>query len=326
MTSDRRLPFELAELQVFLAVCETKTMVKAARLHGLTQPAVSHVILDMERRLGVQLFDRSIRPIGLTPAGIILYEHASALMTEARHIETLLQRSQRGQLPILRVGLVDSMNRVLSVALLSTLSKAAVQVVVQTGLVAAHTSALLTRQLDLVVGVDGQAEARELTEIAGLERRRLVEEPYVILTPRAATPPDLATLARESPLIRYSARSRTGSDIERYLTSIGVNAARGVQFDAPFGVTASVVARMGWAITTPLCIMESAIPIDGCSVFPLPPPGFKRSLIMVSRAKELGSIPRDAAATATSLLRQRCKEGLKDLPPWVLAAMSFSAR
>jgi DNA-binding transcriptional LysR family regulator len=318
----KRLPFELAELQVFLAVCETRTMVKAAQLLGITQPAVSNVILDIEQRLAIQLFDRSIRPIALTPAGTILYEHATTLMTEARHAETLLQRSQRGQLPIVRVGLVDSVSRLLSVPLVSALLKSSVQVVVQTGLATAHASALLTRQLDLLIGVDEQTGANDLAEVAGLERRTVVREPYLLLTPAGAGV-DLTTLTHERPLIRYNLRSQTGHEIERYLTRLGLNPARGVQFDKPFGVTASVAAGLGWAITTPLCLLQAQVPVDSCVISPLPQPGLTRSLIVVNRPKELGAIPREAANAAVDVIREQCQRHLRAFPSWVLAAMSF---
>src|SRR5688572_22039461 len=128
--SGERLPFDLASLQVFLTICDTKTMASAARLLGLTQPAVSQVILDMERKLGTQLFDRSIRPIALTQAGIILQQRARALVTEARQIIPLLQRTRRGYLPVLRVGMVDSVTRSLADIVLRVLSPAADQLIV----------------------------------------------------------------------------------------------------------------------------------------------------------------------------------------------------
>lgn len=323
--ASKRLPFELAELQVFLAVCETRTMVKAAQLLGISQPAVSNVILDIEQRLGMQLFDRSIRPIALTPAGTILYEHATVLMTEARHAETLLQRSQRGQLPIVRVGLVDSVSRMLSVPLVSALLKSSAQVVVQTGWTTAHASALLTRQLDLLIGVDDQTGVNGLTEVAGLERRMVVREPYVLLTPGGAGA-DLPTLTHERPFIRYNLRSQTGHEIERYLTRLSLNPSRGVQFDEPFGVTASVAAGLGWAITTPLCLMHAQVPLDSCVISPLPQPGLTRSLVVVNRPKELGRIPREAASTVQRVIREQSQQHLRRLPSWVLASMNFGER
>lgn len=322
MMSSKPLPFDLPELQVFLAVCETRTMVKAAALLGLTQPAISHVILDMERRIGTALFDRSIRPIALTTTGTVLYEAAAGLLTEVRQIETRLQRSRCGQVPVLRVGLVHSLNRVLSVPLVSALAKSSVQIVVQMGLAAQHTDALLARELDILIGMD-EHEQSELGEVAGLERRTLVEESYVLVTPRGMARTELATLAREQPFIRFSARSRPANEIERYLQRAGLEPARGLQFDSPYGVVASVAAGLGWAIASPLCLMEAGTPLKSFDVHPLPRPGLKRSLIMVSRLRELGPIPREAAAVASAAIREQCQTMMKELPSWVVGEMHF---
>src|SRR5688572_2340429 len=186
----------------------------------------------MERRLGTQLFDRSIRPIALTPAGTILRERARSLVAEARQIIPLLQKSRRGYLPSLRVGLVDSVTRALSVTAVRVLSEAAEQITVLSGLALAHSSGLLTRQLDLLVGVD------DLTEVGGLERRLVVDEPYVLITRPDTGKPNLEMLVAEQPFIRYSARSTTGTQVERYLRGLGFEPPRGIEFDRPYGVSA----------------------------------------------------------------------------------------
>ena len=84
------LPFDLRALEIFLTVCEAGSMAAAARTLSLTQPAVSQSIADLEARTGTALFDRSVRPLALTPPGGILRQRASALMSEARQIGPLL--------------------------------------------------------------------------------------------------------------------------------------------------------------------------------------------------------------------------------------------
>ena len=53
---------DLRTLQAFVAVCETKSMTKAARVLGVTQSAVSQPIACLEREKRVPLFDRDFRP------------------------------------------------------------------------------------------------------------------------------------------------------------------------------------------------------------------------------------------------------------------------
>jgi DNA-binding transcriptional LysR family regulator len=319
-SDSQRLPFDLPSLQLFLAVCDTKTVSAAAALLGLTQPAVSQAIVDMERRLGTQLFDRSIRPIALTPAGTILRERARSLVAEARQIIPLLQKSRRGYLPSVRVGLVDSVTRALSVTVVKVLAEAAEQITVLSGLASVHSSALLTRQLDLLVGVD------DLTEVAGLERRLVVDEPFVLITRPGIERASLETLVNEQPFIRYSARSTTGAQVERYLRGLGLEPARGIEFDRPYGVSSAVASGLGWGITTPLCVIDADVPLQSIAVHPLPQSGLRRSLNVISRHKELGPAPRELCEAAISELQERCTQQLKQTHAWILKSMKFGQR
>ncbi|MEM7681791.1 MAG: LysR family transcriptional regulator [Planctomycetota bacterium] len=56
-------------LQLFLDVARLRSFSRAAEVHGVTQSAASQCVGQIERRLGVQLVDRSTRPLALTPAG-----------------------------------------------------------------------------------------------------------------------------------------------------------------------------------------------------------------------------------------------------------------
>ena len=104
------LPFDLRSLEIFLAVCEAGAMAAAARELGLTQPAVSLAIAELERKTGTSLFDRTVRPLALTLAGGLMRQRASALIADARQIAPLLRESKHGKVPLIRAGLVDFSN------------------------------------------------------------------------------------------------------------------------------------------------------------------------------------------------------------------------
>ena len=57
-------------LKVFMAVKSEQSFTKAARSLGISQPAVSQNIAELEKELGVALFSRSRGEVTLTPAGI----------------------------------------------------------------------------------------------------------------------------------------------------------------------------------------------------------------------------------------------------------------
>ncbi|MFM7045980.1 MAG: LysR family transcriptional regulator, partial [Ilumatobacteraceae bacterium] len=59
----------MAALRAFDAVARHLSFRTAASELRVTQSAVSHQIAELERRLGVELFDRSGRRVALTPQG-----------------------------------------------------------------------------------------------------------------------------------------------------------------------------------------------------------------------------------------------------------------
>ena len=107
-------PVEIRHLRYFLAVAEAGSFSRAADRLGISQPAISQQMRDLEAGLRVSLFQRRGKRILLTPAGLIFLEHARALL---RELENLLQELGRepgqvrgglhlGVVPILNVALV----------------------------------------------------------------------------------------------------------------------------------------------------------------------------------------------------------------------------
>lgn len=60
---------ELRELRLFLGIAESRSFSVCADRHGISQPALSRTIRQMEERLGTRLFDRDTRTVNLSPAG-----------------------------------------------------------------------------------------------------------------------------------------------------------------------------------------------------------------------------------------------------------------
>lgn len=314
-TRTNRLPFDLHALEAFLGVCDARSMALAATKLSLTQPAVSQAVADLEARMGVKLFDRSVRPLALTPAGEIMRQRASALVSEARQLATVIRHTAKGRLALIRAGLVDSLSRALTGPIASFLVNHADQVSVQSGLTATHAGALLTRNLDLFIGVD------DMSDIEGFDRHELVTEPYILVLPARQKIPrtvaDLAALAGKLPFIRYSARSKTGIEIERYLRRLNIDFPQGLEFDTPFGVSDMVARGKGFAISTPICIAEASLEKRDIRAAALPGPQLKRTLTLVSRRLELGTLPRELTKACKSSLESSTLAGLRQSLPWL---------
>ncbi|MFZ8904901.1 MAG: LysR family transcriptional regulator, partial [bacterium] len=92
------------EIRQFIAVVESKSINSASQRLNVSQPSVSKTLQNLEYELGVQLFERSIRGVNLTPEGEILYEHALKLLEEEGQalveIKRLKEIKNRNQITI----------------------------------------------------------------------------------------------------------------------------------------------------------------------------------------------------------------------------------
>src|ERR1700760_4175644 len=68
------------QLAAFCTVVERRSFSQAAERLGVTQPAASLQVRALEKRLGVQLLDRSGRRVEPTEAGMRLYRGAQRLL------------------------------------------------------------------------------------------------------------------------------------------------------------------------------------------------------------------------------------------------------
>jgi DNA-binding transcriptional LysR family regulator len=69
-------------LKIFCDVARHRSFSQAALEHGVTQSAVSHVVAQLEERVGGKLIDRSTRPLRLTALGLSYYEGCKGLWDE----------------------------------------------------------------------------------------------------------------------------------------------------------------------------------------------------------------------------------------------------
>lgn len=77
----------IRQLRIFQTVCEENSFTMAAKRLYMTQPAVSHVITDLEEEIGTALFDRLSRKIYLTQAGRLFQEKAALILKPYEELE-----------------------------------------------------------------------------------------------------------------------------------------------------------------------------------------------------------------------------------------------
>ncbi|MBV9980051.1 LysR family transcriptional regulator, partial [Bradyrhizobium sp.] len=183
-----RPPIEFRELYIFQMVASTGNMTVAAGRLGMTQAAVSQALKQLEKRLEIQLVQRSQRPLVLTPAGIALQLRSDSILDQIEAIPAALHQAANQRLPEVRVGLMDTFAANAGAAFVKQLMGAAVRVQVESGSAPALNDAFL--------------------------------------------------------------------QIERHLRRLRVNAVRTLEIDSSEALLAMVADGAGWAITTPLCLLQ----------------------------------------------------------------------
>lgn len=77
----------LETMRVFVAVAEARGFAPAARRLGLSPPAVTRAVVDLERHLGAQLLRRTTRSVSLTEAGERFHADCRRLLQELADAE-----------------------------------------------------------------------------------------------------------------------------------------------------------------------------------------------------------------------------------------------
>jgi DNA-binding transcriptional LysR family regulator len=293
----------LRAFEVFLAVADSGSMTGAARKLKVTQSAISQQLKLLEADMRVNLMDRTTRPLRLTPAGLALRNHGADILLRADHARAEIRQVAAGPLPHLRIAMFGTLAKTLAPAIV----KAVVQrklpiktVSVLRGMAAQHARELPRRDVDVII------TSNPLFEMEGMERHELIQERFVLILPKGAMPRavSLREIAARLPMIRYSARTEAGRLIEQHLRRQRLDIPHGHAFDAPEDLFAMIGMKQGWAMTAPTHVVHALTLDMPIELRALPRPALSRSIVLVARTGELGTLPQQIANLCRRALRQ----------------------
>jgi DNA-binding transcriptional LysR family regulator len=99
---------DLRLFRSFVAVAEELHVGRAARRLNIAQPPLSRRVQQLERELGITLFDRRRRRLQLTTAGQAFLSEARAVLARADAAVDTARRVAQGRSGRLRIGFVES--------------------------------------------------------------------------------------------------------------------------------------------------------------------------------------------------------------------------
>lgn len=99
--------------RVFLSIVQYGSFQKAAELHSVTPPAVSHIVKQLEHEFGFSLFIRNRRGVALTPSGESVLPVISEIIQREDTLFQLVSEMNGLERGHVRLGIFNSMCRYL---------------------------------------------------------------------------------------------------------------------------------------------------------------------------------------------------------------------
>jgi len=296
-------PGLIRSLEVFIAVAETGQMRSGAMLLGMSQPAASQHIANLEKAFGAQLIDRSVRPACLTHAGLRLHNRAQKILHALADMETELRQVGQSSISLLRVGLQASIATTLTPSLVALAQNdfGVEDITLHAGQSGNHEHLLRTKQADLAI------TSNPFLDMDGLERHHILKEDYLLVLPGDydGSTQSLEAIQRELPLVRFGDSTNAGRQIAQHLRRLRFEPDKVIQADRSSMVTSCVAAGQGFSLLTPTLLIDGMVENMNLRLLKLPVVGLSRTLTVVARKGELRDLPTAVAKLSkTTLIHQ----------------------
>lgn len=101
------MSFTFRQLRYFVAVAETGTVTGAAHELSISQSTITEAIKELERDLGVTLFERHARGLSLTHRGNQFLRHATQILSEVAHARAAFDEESHSERGTLNLGVTS---------------------------------------------------------------------------------------------------------------------------------------------------------------------------------------------------------------------------
>ena len=165
-----------SDLGFFSALAGAGSLSAAARELGVTTPAVSKHLAQMEARLGISLVNRTTRRMSLTPEGELYLDNARRILGQIDDMEQLLGVSKATPKGLLRVNATLGFGRSHVAPLISRFVRQHPQVEVQLQL-SVNPPPLTDDSFDVCIRFGAPPDARVIARHVAPNRRLLCASP-----------------------------------------------------------------------------------------------------------------------------------------------------
>jgi DNA-binding transcriptional LysR family regulator len=313
--------FDLHALEVFIMTVELGGMSQCAAHLQVTQSAVSQTIARLETGIGASLFDRTMRPLGLTASGKSLFARGHKLIAHARLTYDEVREGANLPISSVTVAMSFSLANELTAPILQHLGPRADRWNIRSGISLEHQGEFLARDIDMMVTGSFSLEHRDTVEL-----HPVFEESFILVFPKDFREPlDISGVPSSLPLIRFSRLTGTGQQIERQIVRMKLKLPQMVEVESSHQQLALVAAGIGWTITTPVCLAAVPELLPDLRAEPMTRGRFSRAVQVVARMDELGDIPQRTATLCQQVLREKTFPPLIAEYPWMAQQLAWPA-
>ncbi len=236
------------QLRVFTEVARHGSVQRAAEALHLTPPAVSMQLKEVERQVGLPLFDRSGRQMALSTAGEYFLSYARRLLGTLKEAEDAMARFTRVESGRLTIGMVSSAKYFLPRLLAAFhADHPAIEVRLRLGNRDDLVAAMQASEVDVsVMGRPPKDWPNRAEPFAAHPHGLIVapSHPFAALDPVPA-----AALGREPFIVREPA-SGTRAALEAYLAAHRLQPVFAMEMDSTEAIKQAVMAGMGVALVS----------------------------------------------------------------------------
>jgi DNA-binding transcriptional LysR family regulator len=241
----------LRQIEVFRAVMSTGSISDAARLLNVSQPGVSRLIQNLERRLGVALFERRKRRLFATPEAGTLHAEIERVYRGVRHVQEVAEHLKFGGQGQLRV--LTSANTSLELVPRVVARLVAQFPTMRVAFEAVSTNEIVARliadEADLAVcSAPLHHPALKTSDIGSWKLLCAIREKH----PLAETKPFRLRMALSERLVAYSSDAPQSAVIDGWLDKYGIPRHVVVEVRSAYAACALVAAGVGVAFVDEL--------------------------------------------------------------------------
>lgn len=238
-----------ASVATFLAAAET-SFSHAATAMNLSRSAVTQTIERLEKSWGVTLFDRSSRPMHLTPQGQTAVAIARRYLAEAQVFTESLSALKTQKVQSLRFVISEVARAFAGAEIEAALIPQVTSFTAETGLIPAVQKRFAEGKTDLAIAPD-------LPEKERLFAKKLCSEHYCLVTPKSVASQDEMPLSAilpnlTLPFVSYQRDSLDWQKSQRIIRLLKLPVGRSLALENTQAVAQTVASGLGWSILPPM--------------------------------------------------------------------------